>query len=122
MRRWLVVGSQALAAVAILGLGLTQSTAMTAVLLCAAGIATASLSLNLYAIGQMFSGREAAGTWVGIQNAFGNLSGIFGPIVSGILVQQWGYQGAFVVTAAVAAFGALWWLVGVPKIEPVELD
>ena len=70
----------------------------------------------------MFSGREAAGTWVGVQNAFGNASGIFGPIISGILVAQSGYSGAFYATAAVAAFGAIWWVVGVPKIEQVELD
>ena len=56
------------------------------------------------------------------QNALGNLSGIFGPIVTGIIVDRAGYSAAFIVTAAVAAFGALWWAVGVPRIEPVELD
>jgi hypothetical protein len=29
---------------------------------------------------------------------------------------------AFLVTAAVAAAGALWWAVGVPRIVEVELD
>ena len=91
-------------------------------LLCLAGAATASLSLNLYAVAQMFAGPRASGTWVGVQNAIGNLSGIVGPIVTGIIVQRAGYDSAFVLTAAVAAFGALWWAVGVPKIEQVELD
>jgi MFS family permease len=122
IRRVMMVLSQALAACAILGLAFAHGTLEVAVLLCLAGAATASLSLNLYAIAQMFSGRTAAGTWVGIQNAFGNLSGIFGPIVSGILVQQAGYASAFYVTAAVAAFGAIWWAVGIPRIEQVTLD
>ena len=84
--------------------------------------ASASLSLNLYAIAQMFAGPRASGTWVGVQNAFGNLSGIFGPIVTGIIVDRAGYGSAFVLTAAIAAFGATWWAVGVPRIEQVELD
>jgi MFS family permease len=120
-RRWMMVASQALAAVAILGLGYANSALGLGVLLCLAGAASASLSLNLYAVAQMFAGPRASGTWVGVQNAFGNLSGIFGPILTGIIVDQAGYSAAFVVTAAVAAFGALWWAFGVPRIERVDL-
>ena len=81
-----------------------------------------SLSLNLYAVAQMFAGPRASGTWVGIQNAVGNTSGIVGPVISGIIIDQAGYGGAFSLTAAVTAFGALWWTFGVPRIEQVELD
>ena len=119
-RRWMMVASQALAAVAILGLAYADSAVEFAILLALAGAATASLSLNLYAIAQMFAGPRASGTWVGVQNALGNLSGIFGPIITGVLVDRAGYGSAFVLTAGVAAFGALWWAVGVPKIEQVK--
>ena len=119
-RRWMMVASQALAAVAILGLAYADSAVEFAILLSFAGAATASLSLNLYAIAQIFAGPRAAGTWVGVQNALGNLSGIFGPIITGIIVDRAGYGSAFVLTAAVAAFGALWWAVGVPRIAPVD--
>src|SRR4249919_1210276 len=121
-RRWMMVASQSLAAVAILGLVYAQSTVTIAILLCLAGAASASLSMNLYAVAQMFAGPRASGTWVGFQNALGNLSGIFGPIVTGIIVDRAGYGSAFGLTAAVAAFGAIWWAVGVPRIEPVKLD
>lgn len=121
-RRWMMVASQALAAAAILGLAFASSALSLGVLLCLAGAATASLSLNLYAVAQMFAGPRASGTWVGFQNSLGNLSGIFGPIVTGIIVDRAGYGSAFVLTAAVAAFGALWWAFGVPRIEPVKLD
>lgn len=121
-RRWMMVGSQAAATVAILGLSFAHSSLAIALLLCLAGAASASLSLNLYAVGQMFSGARAAGTWMGIQNSIGNASGIFGPILTGVIVQRAGYDSAFVVTAAVAALGAIWWIVAVPKIEQVQLD
>jgi len=121
-RRWMMVASQTLAAAAILGLAFAQSAIAIGFLLCLAGAASASLSLNLYAIAQMFAGPRASGTWVGVQNAIGNLSGIFGPIITGVVVQRAGYDSAFVLTAAVAAFGALWWALGVPRIAQVELD
>jgi sugar phosphate permease len=69
----------------------------------------------------MFAGPRAAGTWVGVQNALGNLSGIFGPIVTGIIVDRAGYDNAFYLAAAVAAFGAVWWSVGVPRIRQIDL-
>ncbi|MFL6768419.1 MAG: MFS transporter [Sphingomicrobium sp.] len=121
-RRWMMVASQSLAAVAILGLAYAHSAVSIAILLCLAGAASASLSLNLYAVAQMFAGPRASGTWVGVQNAIGNLSGILGPIITGIIVQRAGYNSAFVLTAAIAAIGALWWAVGIPRIAQVKLD
>jgi MFS family permease len=121
-RRGMMIASQALAAVAILALAFAKSALVIGVLLCLAGAASAVLSINLYAIAQMFAGPRASGTWVGVQNSIGNLSGVVGPIVTGIVVQRAGYDSAFVLTAAVAAIGAAWWAWGVPRIEQVELD
>ena len=120
-RRWMMVASQLLAAAAILGLAFAHSALTIGILLCLAGAASASLSLNLYAVAQMFAGPRASGTWVGVQNAIGNLSGIIGPIVTGIVVQRAGYNSAFVLTAAIAAIGAIWWAIGVPRIQQVNL-
>ena len=121
-RRWMMVASQLLAAIAILGLAFAHSAVAIGFLLCLAGAASAALSLNLYAVAQMFAGPRASGTWVGVQNAIGNLSGIVGPIVTGIVVQRAGYNSAFILTAAIAAIGSLWWAVGVPAIRQVDLD
>ena len=120
-RRWMMVASQLLAAGAILGLAFAHSAVTIGILLCLAGAASASLSLNLYAVAQMFAGPRASGTWVGVQNAIGNLSGIIGPIITGIVVQRAGYNSAFVLTAAVAAIGAIWWAIGIPRISQVNL-
>jgi MFS family permease len=121
-RRSMMIVSQLVSAVAILGLAFAHSALAVGALLCLAGAATASLSLNLYAIAQMFAGPRAAGTWVGFQNSMGNLSGIVMPIVTGILVQHAGYDSAFILTAAVALLGAFWWTFLIPAIEQVKLD
>jgi MFS family permease len=122
IRRWMMILGQLGAGLAVLGIAVAQGPLELAGLLCVAGIATGALSLNTYAVAQMFSGPRAAGTWVGFQNAIGNTSGIFGPIVTGIIVKHMGYTTAFAVTAAVAIAGALWWVAGVPAIREVELD
>jgi len=121
-RRWMMVASQAMPSLAIFGLAFARSPIEIALLLSLAGAGSALGSTNLYAVAQMFAGPRASGTWVGVQNAVGNFSGIVGPIVTGIIVQRAGYDSAFYLTAAVAALGAIWWAVGVPRIEQVELS
>jgi MFS family permease len=122
IRRWMLAGGQLAAGVAIIGIFAAHDLVTVALLLCVAGIATGSLSLNLYAVAQMFAGPRASGTWVGIQNAVGNTSGIVGPVISGIIIDRAGYGGAFALTAVVTTFGAIWWAFGVPRIAQVELD
>lgn len=122
VRRLMMFIGQLLAAISVLAIAYAHDPLVIAVLLCLAGIATGALSLNTYAVAQMFAGPRAAGTWVGVQNAIGNLSGILGPIITGFIVEDAGYNIAFIVTAAVAAAGALWWIWGVPRIIEVELD
>jgi MFS family permease len=121
-RRWMMISTQSLAAAAILGLAFAHSALSVGILLCVAGMASASLSLNLYAVAQMFAGPRASGTWVGFQNSLGNLSGIIMPIVTGIVVHRMGYDSAFILTAAVALLGAIWWAFAVPEIKQVALD
>ena len=122
VRRALLSASQLIMAAALIGIIFTGSIAVIGVLLCIAGMATAGLSTNLYAVAQMFAGHRAAGTWIGVQNGLGNVSGIVGPIASGILIDRYGYDSAFYLAAAVATFGGLWWVFFVPKIAQVDLD
>ena len=122
IRRWMMVSTQIVQGVAILGVLLADSSVMIGVWLVIAGICTGSLSLNIYAVAQMFAGPRATGTWIGVQNALGNsFSGILGPILTGVIVDAAGYDGAFYVAAAVAILGGLWWIAGIPRIEPVDL-
>jgi MFS family permease len=122
MRRGMLIAGQFVLGAAILGIELTDSIAMVGILLCVAGAAAASLSTNLYAVAQMFAGPRAAGSWIGIQNAVGNISGIVQPIIAGIIIDASGYAGAFYLAAAITAFGGIWWALGVPRIEQVNVD
>jgi ACS family D-galactonate transporter-like MFS transporter len=72
----------------------------------------------LFVMGQTLAGPASAGRWVGVQTALGNLSGIVGPVVTGLIVDAAGYRPAFLVTAAVVAAGTLVFAVAVPRIAP----
>jgi MFS family permease len=119
VRRWMLALGQLLMAGCIIGISVSEDMGIVGILLCLAGVASASLSTNLYSVAQMFAGPRAAGTWIGIQNAVGNISGILGPIISGILIDRGGYGSAFYLAAGIAAFGAFWWVVGIPRIAQV---
>jgi MFS family permease len=76
-----------------------------------------------YAIAQVYAGPEAAGTWVGVMNGVGNTSGIIGPVLTGVLIQQTGsYMAAFIVSAAIVGFGGIWWWVALPHVQRLRLD
>ena len=121
-RRLMMIVAQIVQGVAILGVLWADSATAMAIWLGVAGVCTGALSLNVYAVAQMFAGPRAAGTWIGFQNAFGNtFSGIVGPILAGVIVGAAGYSGAFYVAAGVAIVGGLWWAVAVPRIEQVDL-
>lgn len=122
IRRVMMAVAQVVLGASLIGIFVARDIPTIAVLLCVVGACCASLSLNLYAVAQIFAGPRASGTWVGIQNAVGNSSGILQPVISGIIIDRAGYGGAFVLAGVVSALGGLWWTFGVPRIEQVELD
>ena len=123
IRRAMLVVCHAILAGCIVGILLTGSPGWLALWLVLAGIANGAGALNMYAIAQMFAGARASGTWVGLQNGIGNISGIVGPVVSGMII-DWSvrYAGAVWLAAAVAGFGALWGGLVLPSVRPVDLD
>ncbi len=124
-RRTMLICGQLIGAVAIVGILMSGTGGLGWLMLwlVIAGVGGGLGSVNLFAIAQMFAGPRASGTWVGVQNAIGNVSGIVGPVVTGMIIDWSGsYAGGFWLAAAVSAFGALWWAFVLPKIEPVSLD
>ncbi len=121
-RAFMIVGQLAIA-VAIAGIAVANSFTELAVGLVVAGIGSGLLSTNLFAISQIFAGPRAAGSWMGVQNALGNMSGIIGPILTGLIIDYLGGYGyAFAVAAALAAFGALCWWKFIPEIQTINLQ
>lgn len=120
LRRRLMIFGHLATAAAIGGIYFARSELELAVWLILAGLGTSQISTNLFAIAQIFAGPRAAGGWVGMQNALGNVSGIVGPIVTGVIIDTLGgYGWGFALAAGVAAFGALWWAWAVPEIRQV---
>jgi MFS family permease len=75
---------------------------------------------NIWAITQRLAGPAAAGKWTGAQNAFGNLAGVFGPWLTGVLVERTGsYVTAFALVSLVLVSGAVSFLVLIPRLDPL---
>ena len=75
---------------------------------------------NLYAIGQTLAGPRAAGKWIGIQNAVGNIAGIVAPVATGAIIDLTGnFSFAFLAAAVVALAGACAWIFLVRRVEPI---
>ena len=87
----------------------------TAVLLIGSASLVGLATGNLYSLLAGIAPDGAVGTWMGILNFAGNLSGIIAPIVTGMLIERTGshYPG-FVVAVIVLHLGlpAYWWMVG----------
>jgi MFS family permease len=123
IRRALMIGGNVVMAGSIVALMQAETAMEIGLWLMVFGAAAATGGVNLYAIAQMFAGPQASGSFIGIQNGVGNIPGIVMPIVTGLIIDWTGvYDNAFLLTAAVCAASALWWLVGVPKIRPIALD
>ncbi len=76
---------------------------------------------NLWAMTQTMAGREAAATWTGVQNAFGNLAGVVAPWLTGWFVQVTGsFFTAFALAAGMAVIGGLSYLFIVGDVKPVK--
>lgn len=123
IRRSLVVAGNVVMAAAIVALMLARSPIAIGACLVVFGAAVATGGVNLYAIAQMFAGPRATGSFIGIQNGLGNVSGIVMPIVTGLIIDWTGvYDNAFLLTAAVCAASALWWAFAVPRIVQIDLE
>lgn len=121
VRRAFCAGGLLLAGAFMLPVALVAN-GRTAVYLLAIAAALFGLSTsNIWAITQRLAGPAAAGKWTGLQNAFGNLAGAFGPWLSGILVERSGsYVPAFALVSIVMGLGAVSFLVLIPRVEPVD--
>ena len=123
LRKGLLSLYQLTYAAAILGTAYSTSTTGLFGWLLVAGLFGGIGGANSYCISQMFAGPEAAGRWVGVMNGVGNLSAIVGPILTGMLIQHSGrYLTAFMVSAAIVGFGAIWWLIALPRVVPLKFN
>lgn len=122
VRRWLMIAGQIAIGTATAGIAVADGFAPLAAWLAVAGFGAGLIATNLFAIGQIFAGPRSAGSWIGVQNALGNISGIVGPIITGLIVDYLGGYGyAFATAAALSLLGALLWWKLIPEIRTLDL-
>ena len=120
VRRRLLFSCLGLAALGIALIPLTHSLATLIAALVVTAIGFGPVTVVLFTAGQTLAGPASAGRWIGIQSSVGNLAGIIGPVITGVIVDAVGYEPAFVLTAIVPLFGGLIFALGVPRIAPVS--
>ncbi len=77
-------------------------------------------AFSVFSIGQTLAGPHCAGKWVGVQNGFAGLSGVIGPLVTGVLIDATGdYRAAFLVAAGVVTIGLIAWGLIIRRVEPL---
>jgi MFS family permease len=120
VRKSVMVAGHVGAAMSLAACAVVGPTAALACLL-AAGFFFGFTTPNIFAIGQTLAGRRAAGKWIGVQNAFGNIAGIVAPILTGWVVDLTGsFASAFAITAAIGLLGVVGWALIIPKVAPVR--
>ena len=102
-----------------------QSATLANVLLLLASVLLGIWSSSNWALTQHLAGPRGAGKWTGIQNCFGNFSGVAGQLLSGYALQTTNsFFAAFAIAGAISLTGVLgyWLVVGRPKEELWEGD
>lgn len=120
VRRRLLFACLGLAALGIALIPLTHSLATLIAALVITATGFGPVTVVLFTAGQTLAGPASAGRWVGIQSSVGNLAGIIGPVITGVIVDALGYEPAFVLAAIVPLVGGLVFAFGVPRIAPVS--
>jgi ACS family D-galactonate transporter-like MFS transporter len=117
VRRAFAIGGFVISAVGVLAVPMTTSTIMLMAVLVPTSLCFGCNTGILFTAGQTLAGAQSAGRWIGVQSAVGNLAGIIGPVITGVIVDRAGYAPAFALTAAVTMLGLVAFLVGVRRVE-----
>jgi MFS family permease len=120
VRRWFGIIGFSVSAFGIVAIAWTTSTPALMFWLVLTSLWFGSNTGILFTAGQTLAGSASAGRWVGVQSAVGNLAGIIGPVVTGVIVDRAGYVPAFALTAGIVVLGTTMFVIGVPRIAPVD--
>jgi MFS family permease len=115
VKRWLCVVAELGSIAGIAAIALAGGPGQLLAALIVTGVFLGCLPTMVFALGQIHAGPRDAAGWIGVQNAIGCLSGISGPVVTGMSVDATGsFTGAFGFAALVCAAGAVVFAFAVP--------
>lgn len=85
------------------------------------GFGSGFVGPNIYTFAQTLAGPRVAGKWTGFQNCIGNLAGVVvGPLTGWIVDRSGHFASAFIICAAFAALGGVFWVLFMGRLEQVE--
>ena len=91
----------------IAGIALAAEPGQLLAALIGTGVFLGCLPTMVFGLGQIHAGARDTGGWIGVQSGIGSLSGVVGPIVTGMIVDMTGsFSGAFAFAGLVCAAGA----------------
>src|SRR6266851_5644233 len=109
-----------IAAIALMGCAVADPSRYVPWLL-AAGVGCGMTGAGVLCFSPTLAGPQATGTWYGIQNGFANFAGVFGPALTGFVLQRTGnFLAPFAITAAVCIAGVFSWVFIVGRVEQVS--
>lgn len=120
VRRAFGIGGFSISAIGVVAIAGTTSTPALMFWLVLTSLSFGNNTGVLFTVGQTLAGPSSAGRWIGVQSAVGNMAGVIGPVVTGIIVDRAGYVPAFYLTGAVAMVGMLVFVFGVPRLTTLE--
>jgi MFS family permease len=120
VRKGACIASHAIvaASLAVCAIGSSQ---VSIISLFVAGVAFGLNTSTMYAVGQTLGGARGGGKWIGLQNCMGNVAGIVGPIITGVIVDRTGqFYWAFIVAAVISLIGIAGWTLLIRRIELLD--
>ena len=123
VRKSFVVGGLLLCGLAMLPAALVSDARWCVIWLTIACMCLGLYTSNVWAITQSLAGPAASGRWSGIQNAIGNLGGVFSPLVTGWLVARTdSFLLPFLVASGVMLGGALCYVLLLGEVRAVDWE
>ncbi len=103
---------------------MVEDATLSLTLICVASMAIGIESSNVWATTQRMAGPLASGRWTGMQNLAGNIPGIIAPAFTGWVVKSSGgnFYAAFLAATVMLLVGFIGYIFVIPKVEPIDWD
>jgi sugar phosphate permease len=118
------LGTGVLGATIMLPAALVKDATLSLILICVASMAIGIESSNVWATTQRMAGPWASGRWTGMQNLAGNIPGIIAPTFTGWVVKVSGgsFKAAFVAATVMLLVAFVGYVIVVPRVEPIDWE
>jgi MFS transporter, ACS family, D-galactonate transporter len=117
------LGVGVLGATVMLPAALVPNATVSLILICVASMAIGIESSNVWATTQRMAGPWASGRWTGMQNLAGNIPGIIANVFTGWVVRETGgYYGAFLAATLMLLVAFVGYVIVIPSVEPIDWE